>query len=129
MIFYLQKQTAMYTTKNFNNTLLLPVCNGLEVIDISTIIRIEAISNYSKLYFTNGKTLVVAKVLRWFEERLKNNEENKTIFLRTHRTHLVNKNFISRYANGKIELHNHQIIEVARRKKNDFLLQWYCNAA
>ncbi len=118
--------TAKY---NNENILILPVCNGLEIIDINTIIRIEAISNYSKLYFTNGKTLVVAKVLRWFEERLKNNKENNTLFLRTHRTHLVNKNFISRYTNGKIELQNHQIIDVARRKKNNFLLQWYSSAA
>jgi two-component system, LytTR family, response regulator len=119
----------MNTKIYIQHTLLLPVCNGLKVIDINTIIRIEAISNYSKLYFTNGKTLVVAKVLRWFEERLKNNTENNTLFLRTHRTHLVNKNFISRYANGKIELHNNQIIDVARRKKNNFLLQWYHSAA
>jgi two-component system, LytTR family, response regulator len=119
----------MCNNKNYPNILLLPVCNGLEVIDISTIIRIEAISNYSKLYFTNGKTLVVAKVLRWFEEHLKNNTKNKTVFLRTHRTHLVNKNFISRYTNGKIELHNHQIIDVARRKKSEFLQQWYHSAA
>ncbi len=120
--------TAKY---NNENILILSVCNGLEIIDINTIIRIEAISNYSKLYFTNGKTLVVAKVLRWFEERLavKNSTGNKIIFLRTHRTHLVNKNFITRYTNGKIELQNHQIIDVARRKKNDFLQQWYYSAA
>jgi two-component system, LytTR family, response regulator len=121
----------MYNKKNYPNTLLLPVCNGLEIIDINTIIHIEAISNYSKLYFTNGKTLVVAKVLRWFEEHLalQNNAENKNVFLRTHRTHLVNKNFISRYTNGKIELHNHQIIDVARRKKSNFLQQWCYSAA
>jgi two-component system, LytTR family, response regulator len=117
--------------KIFHTTsiLLLPVCSGMEVIDINSIIHIEAISNYSKLYFTNGKTLVVAKVLRWFEERLKNNAENKNVFLRTHRTHLVNKNFISRYTNGKIELYNHQIIDVARRKKSNFLQQWCYSAA
>jgi DNA-binding LytR/AlgR family response regulator len=44
--------------------LLLPTCTGIELIDINAVIRIEAISNYSKLYFINGKTLVVAKVLR-----------------------------------------------------------------
>jgi two-component system, LytTR family, response regulator len=121
----------MYSTKNYTFTLLLPVCSGIEVIEINSIIHIEAISNYSKIYFTNGKTLVVAKVLRWFEEQLslKNNEDTTAVFLRTHRTHLVNKNFISRYVNGKIELYNHQIIDVARRKKNNFLLQWYYSAA
>jgi two-component system LytT family response regulator len=109
--------------------LMLHTCNGIEVIDVHTIIRVEAFSSYSKLFFTNGKSLVVAKVLRWFEERLslQNNAENQPVFLRTHRTHLINKNFIRRYSNGKIELYNQQCIAVARRKKSDFLQQWYCS--
>jgi hypothetical protein len=41
-----------------------------ELIDIRSIIRIEAMSSYSKLYFTGKKNLVVAKVLSWFEDML-----------------------------------------------------------
>ncbi len=111
--------------------LMLHTCNGIDAIDVHTIIRVEAISNYSKLFFSNGKSLVVAKVLRWFEEYFSASDdaESKNIFIRTHRTHLVNKNFIRRYSNGKIELYNQQCIDVARRKKSEFLQQWCCNAA
>ncbi len=45
-------------------SLLLPTCKGIEVISANNIIRIEGISNYSKLFFLDGETLVVAKLLK-----------------------------------------------------------------
>lgn len=107
--------------------LMLPTCKGLEVIDTSTIIRVEAMSNYSKLFFNNGKTLVVAKVLHWFEESLPGFQ-----FIRTHRTHLINKNFISQYINangGKVKLHNGECLDISKRKKSHFLRNWFSAAA
>jgi two-component system, LytTR family, response regulator len=95
--------------------LLLSTNTGMQVIDINAIIRIQSISNYSKLFFSNGKTLVVAKVLKWFEESLSVNQ-----FIRVHRTHLLNKNFIYQYSNkrgGKVKLANGDWIDVSRRKK------------
>jgi two-component system, LytTR family, response regulator len=103
-----------------NNSILpLPTCKGLVMLPVDSIIRIEAISNYSKLYFANGKSLVVAKVLVWFEKQLVGQG-----FLRPHRTHLVNRIYISSYVNGNggcINLHNGDMIEVSKRKKTGFL--------
>ena len=80
--------------------LFLPIIYGTEKIKISSIIRIEAISNYSKIFFADGKTLVVAKVLRWFDEKLPVQQ-----FIRVHRTHFVNKSFMRQYNNaGKVKL-------------------------
>lgn len=107
--------------------LLLPSCKGLETIDISTIVRIKAISNYSKLYFANGKTLVVAKVLRWFENALTGRQ-----FIRIHRTHLINHLFIDQCllkCGAKVILQNGDCIHVAKRKKNDFIKYWQEAAA
>jgi two-component system, LytTR family, response regulator len=99
--------------------MMLATSKGVEFIQPHTIIRIEAISNYSKLYFNNGKTLVVAKVLRWFEEALKTSG-----FLRTHRTHLVNYQFIHRYTRcGKLTLLSGETIKVARGKKKTLFYQ------
>ncbi len=115
--------------------LLLPTCTGIELIDINTVIRIEAISNYSKLYFINGKTLVVAKVLRWFGEQLsllQGRGYAETQFIRIHRTHLINKSFIYQYTRGeggKVELCTGEWINVAKRKKTNFLKSWYTPAA
>jgi two-component system, LytTR family, response regulator len=108
-------------------TIFLPTCKGIEVIDTGTIIRIEAISNYSKLFFSNGKTLVVAKVLQWFEQSLKPLHFGGSSFLRIHRTHLINKNFIQQYIKGeggKVKLLNGELIDVAKRKKQYFLQCW-----
>jgi DNA-binding LytR/AlgR family response regulator len=93
----------------------------MEYVDIRTIIRIEAISNYSKLYFSNGKTLVVAKVLRWFEERLPQAQ-----FLRTHRTHIINRVYIRRIEQKqqlRVELRADEWIAVAGSKRRLLLSQ------
>ncbi len=104
--------------------LLLPVNKGIGAIDFSNVIRVKALSNYSKLYFSNGKVLVVSKVLRWFEHALAEN------FMRIHRTHLVNKNFIDEYMNdGRIRMHTGECIEVSRRKLGRFLKYWNAHAA
>jgi DNA-binding LytR/AlgR family response regulator len=108
-----------HTTNKQALHLLLPTDRGVEIIDTKTLVRVEAISNYSKLYFANGKTLVVAKVLRWFEEQL-----DAAMFLRTHRTHLINKQFVHRYHHGQtavVKLINGESIGVSKRKKKYFL--------
>ncbi|MEQ1552909.1 MAG: LytTR family DNA-binding domain-containing protein [Ferruginibacter sp.] len=116
-------------------TLMLPTSKGIEVIDIRSIIRVEAISNYSKLYFCSGKTLVVAKVLSKLQEVLAAACHGEMLgelhFIRVHRTHLINKNFICQYINGnggKVKLHNGEQIDVSKRRKNHFL-QCFCAAA
>lgn len=115
------------TATGGQQVLTLPTCKGLEFIDTSTLVRVEAMSNYSKLFFINGKTLVVAKVLHWFEQSL-----SAIQFIRPHRTHLINKNFIRQYINesgGKIRLHNGEYIDVSKRKKSHFLKCWFDAAA
>jgi two-component system, LytTR family, response regulator len=117
----------------------VPTSDGIVYINTKDIIRVQAISNYSKLFFTktaNGtkstKTLVVAKVLRWFEEKLADEG-----FVRIHRTHIINKLFISTYSNeairpsrgGKVHLSNGECIEVSKRKKTCFLQSWCQPAA
>lgn len=114
------------------NSFILLTSKGQMYIDAETIIRVEAISNYSKIHFINGKTLVVAKVLRWFEQTLANEK-----FVRIHRAHIVNKKFITTYINGtlrpaqggKVCLKNGEILEVSKRKKTCFLKSWYHPAA
>ena len=105
---------------------LLPTCTGIELITISNIIRIEAISNYSKLFFANAcaatggsKTLVVAKVLKWFDVLLAEKG-----FIRIHRSHLINLSCISSYNNNnqhKIILQNKEEINISKRKRRSII--------
>jgi two-component system, LytTR family, response regulator len=114
-----------YLTGDYTNVvqiLKLPTQTGFEIIDTRTIVRIEALSNYSKLFFRNGGTLVVAKVLRWFEEYL-----GTAHFIRLHRTHLVNKKLICTYTScerAQVKLVNGDRIAVSRRKRSHFLKSW-----
>jgi two-component system, LytTR family, response regulator len=104
--------------------LLLPTSTGAEVITISNIVRIEAVSNYSKLFFANNcsvsisrNTLVVAKVLKWFDALLADKG-----FVRIHRSHLVNLSYVNSYnrSRDKIILQNQEQIIIPRRKRIDF---------
>ena len=79
-----------------NNYLMLPTDKGLRMIDPALIVRVQAVSNYSKLYFSDGRTLVVAKVLRWFELNVALYN-----FIRIHRGHLINRTFINDYIEGQ----------------------------
>jgi two-component system, LytTR family, response regulator len=56
----------------------------------------------------------VAKVLCWFEQHLP-----AEMFLRTHRTHLVNKNFIAKIflSAQHVQLLNGEKINISRRRK------------
>ena len=103
----------------YKDILLLPTGKGTQIIQIDTIIRIKAISNYCKLFFTNGSTLVVAKVLKWFDEAL-----TEKGFIRIHRSHLINTSCITGFKNsraGKIILKNDEEIDMSRRRKTYFL--------
>lgn len=114
------------TNNNSAGIIYLPTCTSIEVVDIGNIIRIEGINSYSKLYFTNGKTLLVAKVLRWFEALLPGKD-----FFRVHKTHLINRHFIQQYIRGEggqVKLRNGELITVAKRRKAFFLQRW-CHAA
>jgi two-component system LytT family response regulator len=96
------------------NQLFIPTNKGIKVVMAVNIIRIEADSNYCRVYFNNDETLTVAKLLHWFEERLP-----EEYFYRIHRTHIVNRLFISTISAGsKLTLLNGKQLQTSRRKKN-----------
>jgi two-component system, LytTR family, response regulator len=109
----------MYKNISCNQAIfLLKTSRGTEVIDLSMLVRIEAISNYSKLFFCNGRTLVVAKVLAYFEHKLIGYG-----FARPHRSHIVNIQYITSctYCGaGLVTLDNNEQIAVSKRKKIKF---------
>ena len=85
--------------------------------EIKNIVRIEASSNYSILHFTNGKSVTVTRLLKDFEEMLLSYR-----FFRIHHTHLINLDYIKKYIrSGQVVMQNGDIIDVSRRKKEEFL--------
>ena len=104
--------------------LILNTSTGSFLIDVDTIVRIEASSNYSKIYLSvamgNIKTLVTAKVLKWFEERLP-----EECFTRLHRSHLVNNMFLQphQFSSKAFELQDGKVIEISRRRRKLVLMK------
>jgi two-component system LytT family response regulator len=100
--------------------LILNTSTGQLLIDTSTIVRIEASSNYCKLFFTNGKKLVTAKLLKWFEKKLPPDS-----FIRMHRSHLVNNHFLkpNQSLHTGCELLNGDYVQLSRRRRKIILHQ------
>lgn len=99
--------------------LAFPVMNMLVYLSPSQIIRLEAKSSYTKIFFDDMQSVVTCKVLKEYEELLK-----PLGFIRTHRSHLVNKSRISKIdTNGNIYMDDLSMAEISRRKRMEVLRQ------
>ncbi|PWU04477.1 MAG: DNA-binding response regulator [Bacteroidetes bacterium] len=102
-----------------DNKIAVPTNEGLEFIVIKNIIRIESSANYSRLFLMHGQPLLVTKLLKDFEELLMPHR-----FFRVHNSHLINLNYISKYIRGEggqVVMENGDVVDVSRRKKDEFL--------
>lgn len=94
--------------------ILIPTSRGTKTVLEENIIRIEASSNYCKIFFNNERPLVVAKVLHWFQDNLPG--EN---FYRIHRTHIVNRIHIAGVEEqSMLRLSNGDMVQISRRRKH-----------
>ncbi|MBL0357806.1 MAG: LytTR family transcriptional regulator [Chitinophagaceae bacterium] len=95
-------------------SILIPTNKGTKTVSEEHIIRIEASSNYCKIYFSNQKPLVVSKVLHWFQDIL-----TQDIFCRIHRTHIVNRMYVTEIIESSLlKLSNGDLVQISRRRKN-----------
>ena len=86
--------------------------------------RLEASSNYTKIYFSNRTRMISAKVLKEFVAMLE-----PFGFLRTHRTHLVNRQHILCVTpEGTIIMKDASVAEISRRMKSG-VMKTLTNAA
>lgn len=97
----------------------LSVTEGVFRVNPSDIIRLKASSNYTLIYFTNRRPLVIARVLKQFEDVLGNYG-----FIRIHRAHLINRRHISCInRDGHIIMTDTSVTGVSRRMKPNVMRQ------
>ncbi len=99
----------------------VPTINGLEIVNVNDIIRCQGDGNYTIIYMTGKKELMVAKTLKEFESLLSGYH-----FFRIHQSHLVNLAFIKSYHKGKggfVRLEDKTELDVSSRRRDDFLLK------
>lgn len=93
--------------------------NGFSLIEIKDIVRLESNSNYTYVYLSDGNMHVVSKTMKEFEPYL-----DKSTFLRIHRSHIININFIKGYNSkegGYAVLKDESMIEISRSKHKEFM--------
>ncbi len=102
---------------NKEKKLALTGVTDIHYVSLDEIIRLQAERNYTRFHFTDAKTFVSARTLKEYEELLPSGE-----FIRTHRTHLINKRFVMQYdRDGFLLLKDGSRVEVSRRKKDQVL--------
>jgi two-component system LytT family response regulator len=105
--------------KNGHARIAIPSIEGLRFIEVNDIIYLQAESNYTFIYLIFSTKLTVSKTLKDFEELMPSQ-----IFIRIHHSCLINKNYVQKYIRGEggqVVMINGKILDVARRKKEEFM--------
>ena len=123
---FLEKQHTNNTKKLYENLayninlpesssqyrLALTTIGGTFFYYCNEIIRCEAVGNYTRFVLKNEKPLLTSRTLKEYDDLL--TEQN---FLRVHRAHLVNSDYISSFSKEhEIKMRDGSVVPVSRRK-------------
>ncbi len=106
------------TSPTFNKIPLLISNNKTIFVDAKNIIRCEAEGNYTKIFFIEGKTELITKLMKDVEELL-----HKENFFRVHKSHLINLDYVKALlkSDDAITMVDDSAIPLSRNIKSDFL--------
>jgi len=112
---YLIKQSK--PTQNIK--ISIPSSEGVSIVSVSDIIRIEADRSYCFVCLSDGERILISKPLKELEVQLPDSQ-----FFRIHSTHLVNMDYIKKYIKedgGSVVTTDGSHLPIARRRKQEFL--------
>ena len=99
--------------------LAVPSKEGVHFFRPAEIVRLEAFGSYTRIFLTQGRQHVASKTLGEYEDLLA--EQG---FVRTHKSHLVNRLFVSYLDHeGVLVLTDSARVEVSRRRKEEVMGQ------
>lgn len=105
-------------TKPEKQQVILPTLEGFEVVKMEDIIRLQGNGNFTDIYLKDKSKKMVCRFLKHFSEIL------PYPFLRIHKSHIVNFNFVKSYhknSGGYVTLEDGTEIEISSSYKEDFL--------
>jgi two-component system, LytTR family, response regulator len=120
-----QLQNLMFNINKPNSSMqkiALPNNEGLVFVQLSEIIRFEAKGGYTYVHATDNQKYISSRIIKEYEEILP-----AEIFYRIHNSHIINLNFVKKYHKGRgglIEMSDNALIEVATRRKEEFLAKF-----
>ena len=95
----------------------LPQENEIVFMPIKEIIRCQAESNYTRFYFSSGKSLIISRTLKEFDQAL-----SPYNFTRVHQSHLINTKMISSYVKqdgGYFKMVDGSSVPIARSRRDE----------
>lgn len=96
--------------KTIENTFQISI-GGRQKVCPDEVIMLQADINYSIVYLSDGKKLIVATTLKKLEERFR-----PFAFIRMNKTYMVNAQFVVEYQENALKLTNSQVICFSRRR-------------
>lgn len=117
--FQLLLQNIQYPQKTTPPRIALSSGDGLIFIATHDIVYCEAESNYTSVVLSDGRKIVVSKVLKEIDEALSGPD-----FYRIHSSFLINLNHIKKFVRsdgGYIVMDNGATISISRAKRQEFM--------
>lgn len=97
--------------------IVLKTTESIHIVKVGEIIRCESDHNYTEFYLAGGRKLLVSRTLKEYDEML-----HDYCFFRTHQSHLININYISRFDKadgGELVLTDKSRVPVSKRKRDE----------
>jgi len=110
----LSRVRSIHQQKSTDSKLSLSDSKGIHIIDVSNILFCEANGNYTTLHFENGDSKMFTKKLKYFEEKLIQQD-----FFRVYKSFLINLQYVKSISNddgGSVLMSNGKRIPISRLK-------------
>lgn len=110
---------SLRTERDLIRKISIPTMEGIILLPMSDIVRIEALGSYAVFYLSSGKKITASRPIGEFEASLPDPP-----FFRTHKSHIVNLNCVERYIRGEggsVVLQDGTEIGVSRTAKAELL--------
>ena len=98
--------------------IILPTQNGFDVVKLKDIVRFQADGNFTQVHILGEKKKLICRFLKYFQELL------SYPFVRIHRSHIINVEYLKSYQKGKggyVIMQDGSEVEVSESYKQDFL--------
>jgi two-component system LytT family response regulator len=99
--------------------IVLPLAEGFEVVRVNEVIRLEAEDNFTRFWLVGGKKMLICRTLKFYENLLGDFD-----FLRVHKSHMVNLQYIRQYLRGKggqLVMEDGAVVEVSANRKQELM--------
>ncbi len=110
------------TVSDQHKKVVLPVMDGFEVVQVKDIIRCQGNDNFTDFYLSDGSKKMICRTLKFYEDIL-----SEFGFMRVHRSHLVNLEYVSAYKKGKggtLTMSDGSSVDVSPSKKQDLIARF-----